>query len=104
MRRVRILEAAAAEASAAAAWYERECFGLGAEFAAAVEAALDLLEDEGTPLSPMPAEAGARGALRLVLQRFPYDIVVIERDEERIVAAIAHQARKPGYWRGRDRT
>lgn len=104
MRRVRILEAAAAEASAAAAWYERERSGLGAEFAAAVEAALDLLEDEGIPLSPMPAEAGARGALRLMLQRFPYDIVVIERDEERIVAAIAHQARKPGYWRGRDRT
>ncbi|MBK1621278.1 hypothetical protein CKO42_23240 [Lamprobacter modestohalophilus] len=103
MRRVKILEAAAAEASAAAAWYERERSGLGAEFAAAVEAALDLLEDEGTPLSPMPAEAGARGAMRLMLRRFPYDVVVIERGDECIVVAIAHQARKPGYWRGRDR-
>ncbi|MBK5939110.1 hypothetical protein [Halochromatium roseum] len=102
MRRVKLLEVAAAEASAAAAWYERERSGLGAEFAAAVEAVLDLLEDEATPLLPMPAEAGTRGAKRLMLERFPYDVVVIERDAEHIVVAIAHQARKPGYWRERE--
>ena len=76
MRRVRILEAAAKEATAAANWYERERAGLGVEFAQAVNAALDLLEDEIVPLASMPDEAGKKGAKRLVLKRFPYDIVV----------------------------
>jgi len=44
MRRARIHAAAVEEAAEAAAWYERERAGLGAEFERAVEAALDLLE------------------------------------------------------------
>lgn len=94
MRRVRILEQAAEEAIEAAAWYEHERLGLGIEFAHAVNAAIDLLEDEIVPLTKMPGAAGARGVKRLVLKRFPYDIVV----------AIAHQSRCPGYWRNRLRT
>jgi len=35
--------------------------GLGAEFKQAVEAALDLLEEELVPLIPVPRAAGARG-------------------------------------------
>lgn len=104
MRRVRILEQAAEEAIEAAAWYEQERPGLGIEFAHAVSAAIDLLEDEILPLTNMPGAAGARGIKRLVLKRFPYDIVVWELPEEIIVLAIAHQSRRPGYWRSRLRT
>jgi len=43
MRRVRILDAAADEATEATAWYELERPGLGAEFERAVDAALGLL-------------------------------------------------------------
>lgn len=46
MRRVKILEDAAEEAIEAAAWYEQEHPGLGVEFGYAVNAVLDLLEDE----------------------------------------------------------
>lgn len=46
MRRVRIHAAAGEEAAEAAAWYERERSGLGVEFEQAVDAALDLLEEE----------------------------------------------------------
>jgi toxin ParE1/3/4 len=45
MRHIRIHAAVAEEAAEAAAWYEKERPGLGAEFQQAVEAALDLLEN-----------------------------------------------------------
>lgn len=101
MPRVRILEAAALEALEAAAWYEREQTGLGVEFEAAIQAALDVLEADVTPLAAMPGTAGRRGAKRLMLRRFPFDVVIVERKQELIVIAFAHQARRPGYWRGR---
>jgi plasmid stabilization system protein ParE len=43
-----------------------------------------------------------RGRIRrLPLRRFPYSIVYsLNRDEIRILA-IAHQRRRPGFWRGR---
>ena len=69
--------------------------------AAANEAALDLLEEEIVPLVAMPGIAGQRGIKRLILRRFPYSVVVLERDTEIIVIAFAHHARRPGYWRER---
>jgi len=101
MRRVRILDAAANEATEAAAWYELQRPGLGAEFSLAIDAALDLLEEQVVPLSPAAGVAGQRGAKRLILRRFPYDIVVRERVDEIIVVAVAHQSRRPGYWKNR---
>ena len=51
----------------AAAWYEKERPGLSAEFERAIDAALDLLEDEIVPLVAMPGIAGQRGVKRLIL-------------------------------------
>jgi len=101
--KVRILRQAAEEAEAAAAWYEQERPGLGAEFFEAMEAALDVIEDGFLPLSPMPGISGNQGAQRLILRRFPYDIVVVDRGDQRLVVAFAHHSRKPGYWRDRTR-
>lgn len=101
MRSVHILDEAAEEAAQAAAWYELQRPGLGAEFERAVDAALDLLEEEIVPLTAMLGVAGKRGAKRLMLKRFPYDVVVSERTDEFVVVAFAHQSRRPGYWRAR---
>ena len=79
MRRFRIHEDASVEALEAAAWYDKQRPGLGAEFDAALQAALDLLEEGIVPLSPMPGKAGSRGIRRLILHTFPYDVVVTER-------------------------
>lgn len=52
----------------------------------------------------MQPELGApwRGTnRRMPLRRFPYSIVYLLLPEEIRVIAIAHQRRKPGYWRGR---
>lgn len=101
MRIVRILEEAAEEAVEAATWYEAERPGLGNEFSDAVDAVIDLIEEDILPLLPMPGKAGALGAKRIILKRFPYDIVSVERQGEALVVAIAHHSRKPGYWRDR---
>jgi hypothetical protein len=103
VRTVRILEEASQEAIEAAVWYEYEHPGLGAEFFAAVDAAIDVIEENFIPLSPLPEEAGDTGAKRLILERFPYDIVAIELPEETVVIAVAHHSRKPGYWRERNK-
>lgn len=101
MRTVRILEEASQEAIEAAAWYEYEQPGLGAEFFAAIDVAIDLIEENLILLSPLLGKAAGTGAKRLILNSFPYDIVVIELSEETVVIAVAHHSRKPGYWRER---
>lgn len=101
MRPLRIHAEAAEEAAEAAAWYEKERSGLGVEFERAIDAALDLLEQEVVPLTLLPGIAGARGVKRLILRRFPYSLIIVERDAEVFVIAFAHHARRPGYWRGR---
>lgn len=101
MRAIRILEAALSEAAEAAAWYESQRPGLGVEFAPAIQAGLDVIEADIAPLTSMSGESGALGVKRLLLNRFPFDIVVADRDGVRLVIAFAHQARRPGYWRDR---
>lgn len=98
MRTVRILEEASQEAIEAAAWYEFKQPGLGSEFFAAVEAAIDVIEENLIPLSPRPEDAINPSVKRLMLNRFPYDMIAIESPAETIVIAVAHHSRKPGYW------
>jgi toxin ParE1/3/4 len=104
MRVLRIHAAAAEEAAEAAAWYEKERPGLGTDFEHAIDAALDVLEQEIVPLLSAPGVAGTRGIKRLLLRRFPYAVIVRERDMEILVIAFAHHARRPGYWRDRLRS
>ncbi len=103
MRILRILAAAAEEAVEAAAWYEKERSGLGIDFQNAIEAALDVLEQDIVPLTSMSGVSGARGVKRLMLRRFPYAVIVHENDTVIMVIAFAHHSRKPGYWRDRVR-
>lgn len=39
---------------------------------------------------------------RFPLRRFPYGIIYQVKPEEVRVIALAHQRRRPGYWRGRE--
>jgi len=92
MRDLRIHAAAAEEAAEAAAWYDAQRPGLGADFARAIDAALDLLEQDVVPLTSLSGVAGARGVRRLVLRRFPYSVVVREfRDAMEQKLHLAHE-------------
>ena len=42
-----------------------------------------------------------RGFRRMPIRRFPYSIVYYLSGDILRIVAIAHQRRKPGYWRGR---
>ena len=101
MPRVRIAEAAARELEEAAAWYEEEAPGTGERLLDAFENALTLRRDEPLPLASTTGQAGSLGAKRLLLHRFPFDVVVIEENGELVVVAVAHQSRRPGYWADR---
>jgi len=101
MKKIRILQEAAEEAIAAANWYDEQRKGLGTEFTNAVETAIDQIEEGQTPLSPILDKGSEQTIKRLMLKRFPFSIVVLEKKEETVVIAIAHHSRKPGYWRKR---
>lgn len=101
MPRVRISAEASQELEEAVAWYENERPGLGVKLVEAFENAITLLESDLPPLAAMPGAAGQKGAKRLLLHRFPFSLVTIEKSNERIVLALAHQSRRPGYWKER---
>lgn len=47
------------------------------------------------PLMGAPYVAGTR---RIVLRRFPYNLVYDVQEDGLRIIAVAHQRRKPGYW------
>ena len=75
--------------------------GAGRRTLRSFDAALDLIAEDVLPLSPIPDQGGDVGAKRLILDRFPYDVVIIEELGEVVVISFAHHSRKPGYWRDR---
>lgn len=99
--RVSVSREAATELEEAASWYEQEEVGLGERLINAFEQAIELLEEPNPPLVPANHDAAESGAKQLILHRFPFSLVTIERNQAIIVVAFAHHSRKPGYWRRR---
>jgi len=89
--------AARHEFDSAVEFYESRRPGLGAEFRAAVEAIVS--EIRRSPRRFLIAREG--GAAMGHLKRFPYTLHFTEIDGEIRILAVAHQSRKPRYWRGR---
>lgn len=93
MTAVSLLHEAELELWEAVAYYEEKAPGLGLDFAAEVERALQILGE-----SPERWPPRADGTRRFLIHRFPY-LVVYTLAEDRIwVIAIAHCKRRPGYW------
>jgi toxin ParE1/3/4 len=89
---------AAEELEVAAAWYEAKRPRLGAEFVAAVDAALTSACE--TPLAFATA-LGASDVRRVPVERFPYSVVYLVRAATLHVIAIAHARRRPLSWLAR---
>jgi len=87
---------ARAELREAVQYYEEARRGLGEEFAAAVQTAIEQIVVR--PLIGFPSEAGSR---RKLLQRFPYSIIYLAEEPRLRVVAVMHHRRKPGYWMSR---
>jgi toxin ParE1/3/4 len=84
------------ELNEAAAYYARVSVGLGEAFLAEVQHAVDLLVE--MPMAGREVETDLRW---WVVKRFPYNILYRELHDHLRILAIAHQKRRPLYWRGR---
>jgi toxin ParE1/3/4 len=74
--------------------------GLGGELLAEVEHVLLTNQEHALPGTTVTPE-GRDTLRRLLLARFPYALIVDVRPEKRLVLAVAHLRRRPGYWRAR---
>jgi len=91
----------AAELEAAAIWYDERRAGPGLQFLAAVDRAVAHAHSwphSGAAMPEVPRDLEVR---RLPVTRFPYHLVYLLRDEVIHVLAVAHDHRRPGYWKGR---
>lgn len=51
--------------------------------------------------APLRYPLGSRGERRFLLDRFPYTILYRVREDHIFITAVAHQSRRPDYWRDR---
>ena len=80
-----------------AVYYAKEAnAALGEDFIGEFERSIALLRQY--PRIGSPWRGGLR---RLPMRRFPYSVVYTLSGEVIRVVAVAHQSRRPGYWRGR---
>ena len=93
---IRLLEPAQAELDDAINWYAEQAPGLGDAFLLETLKVLKLIEQFPQAWHPLTPEIR-----RCRLKRFPYSVVYILEADGILVLAVAHQHRKPSYWRNR---
>jgi plasmid stabilization system protein ParE len=93
-----IIEEAVLEAQQAAEYLDRARPGLGEAFITALEDEFARLQ--GNPDIGVSADFG-HTTRQWRLARFPYSIIYFGGSRRLVVVAIAHDRRRPGYWRKR---
>jgi plasmid stabilization system protein ParE len=95
---------ASADLGAAAHWYERQHVGLGLAFLSAVDLAINSLGEWprlGSIVEGLPDDLKVR---RVAVSRFPYHLAYLVSSDRALVIAVAHDRRRPNYWRSRTET
>lgn len=87
---------AALELVEAALHYERQVPGLGWRFESEMRRATDLLLDQ--PQIGLSADPNLR---KFILTRFPFTLYYSVTADVLRIEAVAHQNRRPGYWKSR---
>ena len=99
--RVQFEDEADVEYRLAGRWYEARREHLGFEFFDAVDETIDRILDlprTGSPVPRMPADLPVR---TMAVTRFPYHVIYLEVNDRIRILAVAHDRRKPGYWKTR---
>ena len=94
--RLRYLSVARLEFREAIAWYRVRSVGAARHFNEEVVVAEKLLAQH--PRIGKRVEAEARS---LCVNDFPYTLVYLVEKDEILIVAMAHQSRRPGYWKDR---
>jgi hypothetical protein len=89
---IRFVSIAEDELVDAFSWHEMQAPGIGYEFLAEFDRALDRIGQY-----PESASANRDGMRRVLINRFPYGIWYA-LEEDIVVYAIAHLHREPHYW------
>jgi len=77
-------------------YYEKEAPGVGLRFIAEVRRGVTFIDE-----NPYAAVGVGSGIRRKVLNHFPYSLMYAVEAELIVIVAVAHQKRRPRYWRGR---
>ena len=96
MRSARFIETAKLELLDEVAYYESKEPGLGGRFLAAVQEAVGR-----ALLYPLTGSPCTQNTRRLLIKDFPFAVVYRNDKTGIMVYAIAHLARRPGFWRSR---
>ena len=80
----------------ASVFYEAASVGLGSDFLDDVQRVVDTLREH-----PELGRAVGKGLRQVLLHRFPFSLIYSTEKDAIIVVAVAHQRRRPGYWKGR---
>lgn len=75
-------------------WYNEKVPGLGSDFLAIVERALESINE-----NPARFPVVYRNVRRALMRRFPYGIFFMVEGDLIIVLGVMHTARDPGKWR-----
>lgn len=92
----RFLTLAEIEMTEASHFYEAATSGLGAEFLNEIQRVIQILRDH-PELGPSIDYVFRRA----LLQRFPFSLIYSVELDAILIIAVAHQRRRPGYWRDR---
>jgi hypothetical protein len=84
------------ELAEAAFHYDGELQGLGDRFLTEVRRATMLLDE-----NPGMGQRIDEQLHRVVLRRFPFSLIYAQQLGKVFILAVAHQRRRPGYWRAR---
>lgn len=95
---IRTADPASAELEAAVRWYEAQRRGLGAEFYAAV---IDCIDQIKAHPESGAAAFGEPDVRRVLVKRFPYQVVYRLRSKDLQILAFAHLKRRPEFWKER---
>lgn len=80
----------------AALFYEQARPGFGDVFIDDIQHAIDTVRER-----PLLGEEIGCGFRRTLARRFPFTIICFIESSEVVVVAVAHQSRRPEYWKGR---
>jgi len=90
------LPEAAEEFREAVRYYENEAPGVGLRFVAEVRRGVRFVSEHS-----YAATIVGSGIRKKVLKHFPYNLLYAVESDLIVIVAVAHQKRRPRYWRGR---
>lgn len=95
-KQVDFLVEALEEAEAAVDWYAERAPDVATAFAAELARGVEVVAR-----TPGTWPKYIRGTQRYRLRGFPFAVVYLDRPGTVIIVAVAHERRRPGYWRSR---